>query len=613
MELDKDLKLKYFIYCRKSSTDEGRQATSIPDQLKAVEEIAQREKLTIVHTYKESASAHEVGRPVFNEMMDRIGNGEANAILVWHQNRLARNPRDGATLIYYMDQGFIKVIKTVTSTYNNCADNKSYLGHEFVDSKKYSDNLSEIVKRGLFSKVNYKRVWPGVAKPGYLNVSDKIMGENKIEIDPDRFPLLQKIFEMVRIGTHSPLQALAYLNNQLGYQTRRTRKYGDKPMSKATFYRVLSDPFYYGLIEHTQGTVMGTHTPMMTQAQFEEIQTRLGKVGKPHQAKLDFPYKAVLRCGECAGSITAQEKWQVRCLTCKTKYHKKQNDLLLACKSCKKQFKDASEYQLLHYTYYGCTKKKFPGCTQGLVKMEYIESEIDKELSKFEIRPEFRDWAIKYLNEISSKESSNHKVVVANIQSQYADIDVKINSLLELRISINNINREIISDAEYMAKRTELLAKKEELLEKIKQADQDKNKWVELTEKTFDFACYARYWFAKGDSTAKTEILGTLGNNLTIKDRKLWIDRSKPFFLIEKGLQEIEEVVEKLEPKKRIGVRDNLLSIEEVSNKWRRRWDSNPQNSFELRFSEPVEYHCRTSPLWKLYPRRRKGRDSNPR
>jgi len=532
-------------------------------------EIATRDNLHIVERYKESGSAHEVGRPNFNKMLDRLERGDANAILVWHQDRLSRNARDGATLIYYMDQGYIKEIRTKNGVYANNADNKSYLGHEFVDSKKYSDHLSEMVIRGLASKVNERREWPGVAKPGYLNVSDPIMRTSGIAKDPIRFPMLQQIFDMIRTGAFTPLQALDHLNKEMGYKTRRSKHYGDKPMSRPTFYRILSDPFYYGLIEHTQGTVMGTHEPMMSKIQFDELQVRLGKVGKPHQSVHGFPYKEVIRCGECGGAITAQEKYQIRCRSCKTKYHKKANDPMTHCKECRKAFESPEDYQFLHYVYYGCTKKKTPGCTQGHVRMEKIEKEIDKELSKFEIRPEFRDWAIKYLNEVSTQETDTHKVVIANLQSNYSDIDTKINNLMNMYISPLNAKREMLSDEEFKEKKTELMNEKATLMDRINQADLDKNKWVELTEKTFDFACYARYWFAKGDAKAKTEILDTLGNNLTLKDGKIWINRNKQFFLIENGMEEINEIVEKLEPKKKIGLKDNLLSLEPISYKWR--------------------------------------------
>lgn len=573
MKLDnQNSPLRYFIYCRKSTESEDRQIASIPDQLRELGVIVERDCLKIVgKPYTESGSAHEVGRPNFNEMMNRIQKGEANGILVWHQNRLARNPLDGAMVVYMMDQGFIKQIRTKNGVYENNADDKGYLGHEFVDSKKYSDHLSEVVIRGLHSKVNERHEWPGVAKPGYTNVMDPIYRTSKIEIDKDRFPLLQKAFDMVRAGVYTPLQALDYLNKDLGYRTRRTRKYGCKPMSKPTWYRILVDPFYYGLIIHTQGTVMGTHEPMMTKSQFEELQMRLGRFGKVRRSDLEFPYKEVLRCGECGGVVTAQDKLQIRCKTCKTKYHKKKSDNLEYCKACKRRFTSPEDYQILHYVYYGCTKKKTPECSQGHVRLEEIEQTIDQELAKFEIRPEFRDWAIKYLNEVSQNETDTHKVALTNLQKQYSEMDTKINSLINLYIAPINADKSVMSDEEFKAKKTELVTEKADIMDRLNRADEEKNKWIELTEKTFDFACYARYWFAKGDSKAKTEILHTLGENLTLRDGKLWINRSNQFFLIEKGKREVEEIVSTLEPEKLIDLKDNLLSLESVSNTWRRR------------------------------------------
>ena len=579
MKLDtKNTPLRYFIYCRKSTESEDRQIASIPDQLRVLSELATREGLTIVgKPYAESGSAHVLGRPKFNEMLSRIQKGDANGILVWHQNRLARNPMDGSTIIYLFDQGFIKQIKTPNTTFENNADNKATLGHGFVDSKKYSDELSEVVRRGLYSKVNERHEWPGVAKPGYSNVMDPIYRTSKIEVDKERFPLLQKAFDMIRTGVYTPLQALDYLNNDLGYRTRRTRKKGNLPMPKATWYRILTDPFYYGLIIHTQGTVMGTHEPMMTKSQFDELQMRLCRFGKVRRSNLEFPYKEVLRCGECGGVITAQDKLQVRCKTCKTKYHKKKSDNLERCVACKRKFTSPDDYQILHYVYYGCTKKKTPGCSQGHVRLEEIEQTIDQELAKFEIRPEFRDWAIKYLNEVSKNETDTHKVALTNLHKQYSEMDTKINSLVNLYIAPINADKSVMSDEEFKAKKTELVTEKASLMDRLNKADEEKNRWIELTEKTFDFACYARYWFAKGDAKAKTEILHTLGENLTLKDGKLWINRANQFFIIEKGKREVEEIVSKLEPEKLIDLKDNLLSLKSVSNTWRRRWDSNPQ------------------------------------
>jgi hypothetical protein len=87
--------IKYLIYCRKSSEDEDRQILSIDAQISELKAIASREGLSVTDTLTECQSAKEPGRAVFNDMIHRIERGEANGILAWKLDRLARNFDDG--------------------------------------------------------------------------------------------------------------------------------------------------------------------------------------------------------------------------------------------------------------------------------------------------------------------------------------------------------------------------------------------------------------------------------------------------------------------------------------------------------------------------------------
>jgi len=91
--------LKHFIYGRKSTEDEDRQILSIDAQLSELRTIAAHEGRVIASTLTESKSAKESGRLVFNDMLRRIEKGEANAILTWKLDRLARNFEDGGRII----------------------------------------------------------------------------------------------------------------------------------------------------------------------------------------------------------------------------------------------------------------------------------------------------------------------------------------------------------------------------------------------------------------------------------------------------------------------------------------------------------------------------------
>jgi DNA invertase Pin-like site-specific DNA recombinase len=91
-------KIKYFLYVRKSSESEDRQVASIDSQIKELTEVAKKEKLKIIDVLTESQSAKAPGRNQFNDMVQRISKGEAQGILCWKLDRLARNPIDGGSI-----------------------------------------------------------------------------------------------------------------------------------------------------------------------------------------------------------------------------------------------------------------------------------------------------------------------------------------------------------------------------------------------------------------------------------------------------------------------------------------------------------------------------------
>jgi site-specific DNA recombinase len=76
--------MRFFIYARKSTEDDGRQVLSIDSQLDELRDFARKESLQVVREYVEAKTAKEPGRPVFNEMMQAVEGGEAEGLLAWH-------------------------------------------------------------------------------------------------------------------------------------------------------------------------------------------------------------------------------------------------------------------------------------------------------------------------------------------------------------------------------------------------------------------------------------------------------------------------------------------------------------------------------------------------
>src|SRR3989344_3433934 len=91
---------KYFLYARKS--------TDVEDQLAVLRAVAKEQELNIVEEFIEKQSAKMPGRLVFNEMMELVEKGEAQGIICWKLDRLARNPVDSGRISWLLQQGVIQ-------------------------------------------------------------------------------------------------------------------------------------------------------------------------------------------------------------------------------------------------------------------------------------------------------------------------------------------------------------------------------------------------------------------------------------------------------------------------------------------------------------------------
>ncbi len=180
--------MKYFLYARKSSDAEDRQVLSIDSQIRELREYARKEGLQIIKEYTESRTSKKPGRKVFNKMLLDIEAGEADGIVAWHPDRLARNSIDGGKILFLIDTGMIRDLQFPTFRFDNTAYGKFMLNIAFGQSKYYIDNLSENVKRGIREKLN-RGEFPGWAPLGYLNDTRK----HTIIVDNDKASLLKKI------------------------------------------------------------------------------------------------------------------------------------------------------------------------------------------------------------------------------------------------------------------------------------------------------------------------------------------------------------------------------------------------------------------------------------
>ena len=570
---------KYFIYCRKSSEAEDRQVLSIDSQTRELRELAAKLNVQVVDVLTESKSAKDPGRPVFNQMMQRLYRGEASGIICWKLDRLARNPVDGGSVIWAIKQHAIRVM-TPAQSYAREDDNIILMYIEFGMAQKYVDDLSKNVKRGLKTKIE-NGWYHGVAPLGYLNYTDKKTGENRLISDPERFALIRRMWDLMLTGLYTPPMILEIANKEWGFRTRPTRKMGGKPLARSAIYQIFTKPFYYGWFEFPGGSgkwYQGKHEQMISKAEFDRVQILLGRDGNPRaQTSHDFAFTGLIRCGDCARTVTAEDKHQVICGNCKKKFAYRKRD---ACPRCETLLKEMKNPKFLHYTYYHCSKSCNPDCLQKCVSAVDLESQINERLKRISIPDKFKSYCLKFLHEKHERESSAQRATIETRQKFHDDCVRQIDNLVSLKTSSANIDGSLLSDEEYSRRRSELLKDKALMEALLASAGPQVDKQLALSVATFEFACAAQERFSNGDAMTKREMLSSIGSNLILKDKKLWIEARKPFFIIENVLTSQLPITDSIEPTLSVVKQSSnmLLPIERPTVRKER--DSNPRYPF---------------------------------
>lgn len=269
------MKTKYFLYARKSTEDEERQVMSIEAQIVELEEYAKREKLEITERFIESKSAKKPGREIFNKMIAKINESkEPLGLLAWHPDRLARNSVDGGQIIYLIDTGKLVSLRFPTFWFEPTPQGLFMLQVAFGQSKYYSDNLSENVKRGIRQKLR-RGEWTGLAPLGYVNNAKT----RNIEPDSVKARVIAKAFEEFAQGRHT-LESLSERLKFLGVASKKGKR-----LCKAVVKHMLSNPIYTGLIVHNGETYEGKFSPVVSRATFEIVQKILKDRAKPRKSK----------------------------------------------------------------------------------------------------------------------------------------------------------------------------------------------------------------------------------------------------------------------------------------------------------------------------------------
>lgn len=527
---------KYGLYARKSSESEERQVQSIDDQISAMNILANRLGINVVEVYKESKSAKQpYNRPVYAQMVQDIKAGKINAILCWQLNRLSRNPIESGELNWLLQTGTIKTIQTNDKEYRS-DDNVLLFNIESGIANQFIIDLKKSSMRGMEGKAT--RGWlPSRAPVGYLN--DKL--EHTIIPDDQRWNLVRNMWDMALTGKYSQQAILDIANNEWGFITHKSGRYGGKGLSRSSLYSMFENVFYTGNFIWKGKLYSGNHKPMVTIEEFEQVQKIFKKNDRPRPSKLEQAYTGLMRC-PCGCRITAETKIKKLITTGKKK----------------------------GYTFYRCTKrKKGVHCDSRPINLGDLEKQILEELDKYAINQRFLDWAFEVIDENASQDIKDIEKVSEMKKVSIEEKEKDLKNLRYMRM------KEFIDDDQFLEDKTrlenEIKMLGEKQAETVKKAEKR-----ESLKNSLKFISEAKKRLKGKDNEVKRDVLSYFGDDHVLDDTNFQLNPCDWMIPVRTSYKNLEERYERLEPEKTLVKQGQSSEIDAIRTDWGAYRDSNP-------------------------------------
>ena len=395
-------------------------------------------------------------------------------------DRLARNSIDGGRVIYAVDTERIVSLRFPTFWFEPTPQGLFMLQVAFGQSKYYSDNLSENIKRGVRQKLR-RGEWLNRAPFGYQN-NPRI---RNIEPHPTNARIVRLAFEEYAKGTHT-LKSLGAFLADLGVVSRN-----GTPLAKASLKRLLTHRVYLGMVKHGDEWFEGSFEPIISPALFEAVQKVIENMERPRKRRVkhDFPLTGLFRCAECGSMISAQ--WT-------TNRHG------------------------TRYRYYRCSKKR-GRCSQPYVQEKDFAEKLQARLQTISLCDRYTDWMLDKVSEWEREESSATQSEVHHLSEKIKADEERMEKLVSVYLD-GDIPKET-----YLKKKDALMRSLAALRSELKDVERGRKNRVEpLREWILDLK-QADMLRSSDDLPALKQFVQKVGTNPVLKDTSPRFSVAAPF------------------------------------------------------------------------------------
>ena len=298
------------IYLRVSTS---RQATrngeaegySIPAQRSACERKVADLGGEVVREFVDAgASARSADRPGLQALLAHVSEGGVDYVVVHKLDRLARDRADDVMILAKIRTAgatLVSVTEQIDETPAGMLMHNIFAGM----AEFYASNLGEEARKGIAQKA-MRGGTHGVAPIGYRNTLTHIQGQEVkgVAFDEERAEHVRWAFQTYA-GGHWSISTLRDELEERGLKSRTTAKYVGTPLNNSQVHRMLSNPYYAGMIRHRELMYNGAHEPLVDDETWYRVQEVLAgrRIAGDRSWRHTHYLKGSLVCHRCGGRM----------------------------------------------------------------------------------------------------------------------------------------------------------------------------------------------------------------------------------------------------------------------------------------------------------------------
>lgn len=302
------------VYCRLSYAEDGTEE-KVDRQEADCRELGARLGWPIseAHIFKDnnrSAWRRNRKRPGWDSLLTAIEQGDIDAVIVWHGDRLIRQPYDLEQLINTADSRGVHLASIAGTRNLDNPDDRYILRIEAAGFCRASDDTSRRVKRGFKKLREQRRPRPGGRRPFGFE-------RDNVTIRAEEAEVIREIAERLLAG-QSLSGVVRWLNNDKAMLTPSGNRW-----SYHTLRVMLRSPRLAGLLVH-KGEIQGEAVwhpiiPLEVWLDVKRILEEIATRNPRSENKTKYLLSGIAVCGACGGPLRVHtaHRGELRQYACK--------------------------------------------------------------------------------------------------------------------------------------------------------------------------------------------------------------------------------------------------------------------------------------------------------